>query len=160
MEAYYRDHGYEEVKVTPQAVERESKVEVAFTVEEGAQTLVDTVEVTGNKSVARADLTKPVGFQLQSGKPFSPRRLSEDRNRISANYENRGYLNVEVKPSIKRSANDPHHVDVVYAVIEHQLVRTGDVIYLGQKRTRLSLLQKAAQLRTESPMQTRATAGS
>ncbi len=153
VEAYYHDHGYEEVKVTPQAVERESKVDVAFTVEEGAQTLVDTVEVTGNKSVARADLTKPVGFQLQSGKAFSPRRLSEDRNRISANYENRGYLNVEVKPSIKRSANDPHHVDVVYVVIEHQLVRVGDVVYLGQERTRLSLLTKAAQLRTESPMQ-------
>ncbi len=153
VEAFYRDHGYEDVKVTPQAVERGSKVEVAFSVEEGPQTLVDDVEITGNKSVPKADLGMPVGFKLQAGKPFSPRRLSDDRNRIAANYENRGYLNVEVKPSVKHSAQDPHRVDVVFAVTEHQLVRLGDVIYLGQERTRLSLIQKTARLHAETPMQ-------
>jgi len=153
VEAFYRDHGYEEVKVTPQAIERGPRVEVTFNIEEGSQTLVDKVDVTGNNSVSKTDLTKPVGFQLQPGKAFSPRLLSDDRNRITANYENRGYLNAEVKPSVKRSANTPHRVDVVYAVVEHQMVRTGEVIYLGQERTRLSLIQKAARLRPESPMQ-------
>ena len=153
VEAFYRDRGYEEVKVTPQAVEHGPKVDVAFTIEEGAQTLVDNVEVSGNNSVAQDELAKPVGFQLQAGKPFSPRRLSEDRNRIAANYQNRGYLNVEVKPTVKRNAADSHRVDVVYSVIEHQLVRVGDVIYLGQERTRLSLIQKTAQLPAETPMQ-------
>ncbi len=153
VEAFYRDRGYEEVKVTPQAAERSSKVDVAFTIEEGPQTLVDNVDVTGNNSVARTELAKPVGFQLQPGKPYSPRRLSDDRNRIAANYQNRGYLNVEVKPGVKRSAQDPHRVDVVYAVTEHQLVRLGDVIYLGQERTRLSLMKRTAQLHAETPME-------
>jgi outer membrane protein insertion porin family len=153
LHAFYHDRGYEEVKVTSQAVDHEPKVDVSFNIEEGIQTLVENVDVTGNNSVDRNDLTKPAGFQLQPGKPFSPRRLSEDRNRISAGYLNRGYLNVEVKPIVKRSANDPHRVDVVYSVTEHQLVRVGDVIYLGQNRTRLSLIRQTAQLRTEAPMQ-------
>jgi outer membrane protein assembly factor BamA len=152
LEALYRDRGYEEAKVTPQAAEREGKVEVAFSVEEGSQTLVDNVDVTGNNDVPRDELTKPAGFQLLPGKPFSPRALSEDRNRISANYQNRGYLNAEVKPTVTRTA-DPHRVNVVFAITEHRLVRVGQVIYLGQERTRLSLIQKTAHLPTEAPMQ-------
>ncbi len=35
---------------------------------------------------------------------------------------------------------------------EHQSVRVGDVIYLGQKQTRLSLIRKTAEIATESPM--------
>jgi outer membrane protein insertion porin family len=153
LEALYRDHGFEEAKVASQAIDHEPKVDVLFTIEEGPQTIVDNVEVTGNKNVPQNELTKPVGFQLQPGKPFSPRRLSDDRNRISANYLNRGYLNVEVRPSVKRSPNDPHRVDVLYAVTEHQLVRVGEVIYLGQQRTRLSLIRKTARIPAEAPME-------
>ncbi len=153
LEALYRDHGFEEVKVTSQAIDHEPRIDVLFTIEEGPQTLVDNVDVTGNNSLPRNELTKPVGFLLQAGKPFSPRRLSDDRNRISANYLNRGYLNVEVRPSVKRSTNDPHRVDVLYAVTEHQLVRVGEVIYLGEQKTRLSLIKKTTRIPTEAPMQ-------
>jgi outer membrane protein assembly factor BamA len=153
LEALYRDHGFEEVKVASQAIDHEPKVDVLFTIDEGPQTLVDNIEVTGNNSLPRNELTKPAGFQLQPGKPFSPRRLSDDRNRISANYLNRGYLNVEVRPSVKHSPNDPHRVDVLFAVTEHQLVRVGEVIYLGQQRTRLSLIRKTARIPAEAPME-------
>jgi outer membrane protein insertion porin family len=153
LEALYRDHGFEEVKVASQAIDHEPKVDVLFTIEEGPQTIVDNVEVTGNNNLRQSELTTPVGFQLQPGKPFSPRRLTDDRNRISANYLDRGYLNVEVRPSVKRSPNDPHRIDVLYAVTEHQLVRVGEVIYLGQQRTRLSLIRKTTRIPAEAPME-------
>jgi outer membrane protein insertion porin family len=150
--ALYQDRGFEEVKVSSQAVDHEPRIDVIFKIEEGTQTLVGNVEVTGNDNVSREELTRPVGFELQPGKPFSPRHLTEDRNRISANYQNRGYLNVEVKPSAKREGNDPHRLTVTYAVTEHQLVRVGEVIPVGQDRTRLSLMRNTAQIRPESPM--------
>jgi outer membrane protein insertion porin family len=153
LEALYRDHGFEAVKVASQAIDHEPRVDVLFTIEEGPQTIVAEVAVTGNDNVPRSELTKPVGFQLLAGKPFSPRRLTDDRNRISANYLNRGYLNVEVRPSVKRSLNDPHRVAVLYAVTEHQLVRVGEVIYLGQQKTRLSLIRKTARIPAEAPME-------
>jgi outer membrane protein insertion porin family len=152
LEALYHDRGFEDVKITSQTIDHEPKVEVALNIEEGPQTLVNNVEVTGNHNVPENQLTAPVGFQLQPGKPMSPRRLAEDRNRISANYLNRGYLNVEVKASVQRSADDPYRVNVLYAVNEHQLVRLGGVIYLGQDRTQMKLLRKTAQLPSESPM--------
>ncbi len=151
--ALYRDKGYENAKVTPKVTEREPKIDVAFEIEEGAQTMVDYVQVTGNHSVPESQLTAPHGFELKSGAPFSGRQLSEDRNRISAMYLNRGYLNAEVKTTVSRHANDPHLVDVTFAISEHQMVRASKVVYLGQKRTQLPLIQKTANLRPTVPME-------
>jgi outer membrane protein assembly factor BamA len=152
IEALYRDRGHEDVKVTPQAIDHEPKIDIDFDIEEGAQTVVDGVEVTGNQNIPYEQLTVPAGFQLRSGTPFSPRKLAEDRNRISATYLNRGYLNAEVKASINQSRTDPHRVNVSYAIAEGQLVRLSDVVYLGQRRTRLSLIKKTAQIPPETPM--------
>jgi len=151
--AFYRNKGYEEAKVTPQVTEHQPKIEVAFEIVEGKQTLVDRVAVTGNSSVPESQLTAPKGFEIKSGAPFSARQLSEDRNRISATYLNRGFLNAEVKTTITRHTDDPHRVDITYAINEHQMVRVSEVIYLGREHTRASLISKTANLHPEAPMQ-------
>jgi outer membrane protein assembly factor BamA len=152
IEALYHDRGYEDVKVTPRTVDREPKIDVAFEIQEGAQTLVDDVEVTGNGHVPFAQLAAPKGFQLRGGAPFSPRKLADDRNRIEANYLNRGYLNIEVKTTVDHVLGDSNRVYVTYAVTENQLVRVSDVVYLGQKDTRLPLIAKTAKIPAETPM--------
>lgn len=151
IEALYRDHGYEGIKVTPHAIDREPKIDVAFEITEGPQTLVEDVQVQGNQHVAYEQLTAPRGFQLHAGVPFSTRKMADDRNRISANYLNRGYLNVEVKANVVKTA-DPQRVNVSYAITENQLVRVGEVYYEGEKRTRLPLIAKTAQIPPETPM--------
>ena len=152
IEALYRDRGYEDIKVTAQAIDRENKIGVVFNIEEGSQTLVEDVRVTGNQRIPYEQLTAPEGFQLRAGTPYSPRKLATDRNRISATYLNRGYLNAEVKASVERISGDEHRVNVGYAIAENQLVRMSDVVYLGQEHTRLSLLEKTAKLPPEQPM--------
>jgi len=152
VEALYRDHGYEQVKVTWQLIHQASRIGVAFDIEEGPQTLVGDVSVTGNDHVPAAELTAPVGFQLRAGVPFSPRRLADDRNRISATYLNRGYLNAEVRTVVDRDPDNAQRVHVTYAVTERQLVSVSEVIFLGQERTRLSLIAKTARVPSESPM--------
>jgi outer membrane protein assembly factor BamA len=152
LQALYHDKGYEDVKITSHVIDHEPKLDVAFEIEEGAQTIVEGVAVAGNNNISQDQLTPSKNFALRSGAPYSPRLLSEDRNRISATYLNRGYLNAEVKASVKRHPEDPHRVDVVYSITEHQMVRTGEVVYLGQRHTRRSLLQKTAQLPAEAPM--------
>ena len=150
--AYYRDKGYEDAKVTPQVSERGSKIDIVFHIVEGEQTIVDHVEVTGNHSIPEDQLTAPKGFELKSGAPFSSRQLSDDRNRISATYLDRGYPNAEVTTTVRRLGKNTHRVDVSYAIDEHQMVRVSKVIYLGQQRTRLSLLERTTNLHAETPM--------
>lgn len=155
IEALYRDRGYEDVKVTTQTVDREPKIDASFDIEEGPQTIVDNVQVSGNQSITNNELTAPKGFQLQQGKPFSPRKMADDRNRISATYLNRGYLNAEVKATVQRSGNGPHRVNVSYAITENQMVQMDDVAFLGQEHTKISLLKKTAQIKPETPMRRR-----
>jgi outer membrane protein insertion porin family len=152
IEALYRDRGYEEVKVTPKMMDREQKIDVDFDIEEGTQTLVQDVQVAGNENIEYEQLTAPKGFQLTAGSPFSQRKMTEDRNRISATYLNRGYLNVEVKATVQRIADDAHRVNVAYAIEEQQRVRIDDVVYLGQDRTKMSLLTRTARVARETPM--------
>ncbi len=152
IQVFYRDRGYEEVKVKPQVIDREPKIEVAFNIEEGTQTVVEDVQISGNQNIASAQLAAPQGFRLKAGVPFSPRKLADDRNRISANYLNRGYLNAEVKTQVKPKPGDSHRVNVAYEITENQLVRIGEVAYLGQDHTRLSLIKKTARISPETPM--------
>ena len=152
MESLYRDRGYEEVKIASQTLRHEPKIDVEFDVQEGKQTIVEDVTVTGNQNVANAELTAPQGFETRGGMPFSPRKMTEDRNRISATYLNRGYLNAEVKVSATRSPGDAHRVNVAYAITEHQQVKISDVVYLGQEHTKLPLIAKTAELKSETPM--------
>jgi len=152
IEAFYRDRGYEEVKITARAVDREPKIDVDVDIEEGQQTLVQDVQVSGNHNLPYAQLTAPKGFELRSGVPFSPRKMADDRNRISATYLNRGYLNAEVKATAQHSEGDPHRVNVSYAIDEHQMVRTDEVLFLGQDRTKVSLLKRTAEVAPETPM--------
>jgi outer membrane protein insertion porin family len=152
IQAVYQDRGYEDVKVTAQAVDREPQIDITFEIEEGPQTIVEDVKVSGNENVPYAELTAPNGFELRPGIPYSPRKLAEDRNRISATYLNRGYLNAEVKATLQQSRADPHRVNVAYAITENQLMRTNEVVYLGQEHTRLPLIARTAKIPPETPM--------
>src|SRR5215467_454883 len=152
IKALYQDRGYEDVKVTARAVDRELKIDVIFEIEEGTQTIVGDVNVSGNENVPFAQLTAPNGFELRPGAPYSPRKLAEDRNRISASYLNRGYLNAEIRATVQPQTGDAHRVNVAYAITEHQSVRINDVIYLGQKRTRLALIARTVKIPPETAM--------
>ena len=151
LQAFYSDKGYEEAKVTSQAIDHEPKIDVVFHITEGEQTLVGNVELAGNKNLTAKELA-PSGLQLKAGKPFSPRLLNEDRNRISASYLEHGYLNVDVKVTAERSSASSHEVNVVYAVNEGQLIRVKDAVFLGQQHTRLSLIRESANIPVEAPM--------
>jgi outer membrane protein insertion porin family len=152
LRALYQDIGYEDVKVTPKVVDKEPYLDVVFEIQEGQQTWVEAVQVTGNQTVPLDRLTGGKALPLRANYPFSQQRMVEGRNQIAAAYQNRGYLNSEVKTTVARQPSDPHRVDVTYAITEGQMLRVSDVLYLGQKRTRLSLLHKTAQIEPETVM--------
>lgn len=152
LRAFYRDRGYEDVKVTDHVTDHEPKIDVAFEIDEGAQTLVDKIQISGNNNIPENQLTAPRGFELKAGAAFSARELSDDRNRISATYFEHGYLNAEVRTKVSRHSDDLHRIDVTYLITEHQMVRVSDIVYLGENHTRGSLIKKTANLHSESPM--------
>jgi outer membrane protein insertion porin family len=152
IEAIYKDNGFEQVKVTPDVVDREPKLYVTFNIAEGDRTVVNSLKVAGNNHIPLSRLRPQNGFELEEGKPFSPRRLSDDRNKLAAKYLDRGFLNSEVKTVVSRHPDDPHQVDVTYQITEAQQVRVSRVVYLGQKHTKLDLIHISTNLAPEEPL--------
>lgn len=150
--AIYRDKGYTDAKVTSSVTKHDSRIDVGFDIDEGPQTVVAGVNVTGNDHIPQDQLTAPKNFETEAGQPFSPRRVTDDRNRISATYLDRGYPNAAVTTKITREKENPHRVSVTFAIEEHQFVSVADVVYLGQKHTRLSLIRKTAKLPSDAPL--------
>jgi outer membrane protein insertion porin family len=150
--AFYKNLGYEEVKVESDVVDREHKVYVTFQITEGAQTVVDNLTIEGNSSVTSAALSSKGGLRLRPGQPFSQKALADDRTHIMATYLDRGFLNAEFDSKVTRLANDPHKVDVTYTITEKQQVHVDDVVLLGNRRTRASLIKKTANITPKAPL--------
>src|SRR4029077_18655867 len=101
---------YEDVKVTPKVVDKEPYLDVVFEIQEGQQTWVEAVPVTGNQTDPLDRLIAGKALPLRANYPFSQRRMVEGRNQIAAAYQNRGYLNSEIKHTVESQPYDTHHV--------------------------------------------------
>jgi outer membrane protein insertion porin family len=152
IEALYKDNGFEDVKVTPDVVDREPKLYITFNVAEGDRTVVSSLKVTGNNKIPLSKLRPQKGFQLAEGKPYSAAKLSDDRNRLAAKYLNAGFLNANVKTVVSRHPDDPHEVDVTYQIAEDQQVRISHVLDMGQSHTKSDLIHMSTKLAPQEPL--------
>jgi len=154
--AFYKNQGYENVKVDPDVVDREPKVYVTFQIAEGPQTLVDNLTIEGNTHIPMSALSPKGGLRLRTGQPFSPKALADDRSHIMAAYLDRGFLNAEFDSAVTRSPDNPHRVNVTYRITEKQQVQVDEVVLLGNKKTRPSLVRKTANINPAAPLSQRA----
>ena len=150
--AYYKDRGYEDVKVDPDVVDREPNIAVTFQITEGPQTVVDNFVLRGNTRISEEELAPKGGFRLRPGQPFSPKGLAEDRSHIMAAYLDRGFLNAEFDSKVNKQTRDPHRVDVTYAITEKQQVHVDQVLVLGSEHTRRSLIDRTVSVAPEIPL--------
>ena len=150
--AFYRNRGYEDVKVDSDVVDREPKIYITFQITEGPQTVVDKLTIEGNSHVSGMELAPKEGLQLSAGQPFSPKSLADDRSHIMAVYLDRGFLNAEFDSKVTPLADDPHKVDVTYSITEKQPVQVNEVLLLGNKRTRASLMKQTTNISPETPL--------
>jgi outer membrane protein insertion porin family len=150
--AYYKDHGYEDVKVEPDVVDREPNISVTFQITEGPQTLVDNLTLKGNAHISEAELAANGGLRLRPGQPFSPKGLSQDRSHIMATYLDRGFLNAEFDSKVDKQNGDPHRVSVAYSITEKQQVHVDQVLMLGNDHTRSSLIDQTVKVAPEMPL--------
>jgi outer membrane protein insertion porin family len=152
IEGLYKENGFEQVKVTPDVVDREPNLYITFNIAEGDRTVVSSLKVEGNKSIPLDQLRPEKGFALKEGKPFSPGSLADDRNNLAARYLDRGYLNSEIKTVVSPHPDDPHAVNITYQITEGQQIRVSKVLYLGQNRTKTDLVRISTNLGPEEPL--------
>ena len=70
LQAFYRDKGYEDVKITSLVAEHDPKIDVTFEIAEGQQTLVDNIHMTGNQQRPLKPAGRSARFRTESGCAF------------------------------------------------------------------------------------------
>jgi len=142
LTGYYNAWGFSKVVITAKQADFEPEVDVTFTIVEGPQDKVASLNILGNHQVTTKDLTLNHPLALGPGRSYSLRSLENDRNQILAGYLNRGFLNAGMETKAEPTAEDPHKMNVTYTIREGPQVDVASLVYLGNDRTRTKFLQK------------------
>lgn len=133
----YRHSGRYDVHVTPEIIERSNnRVDLVFTIDEGAKTNIKTIEFIGNNSFSTSRLkdvikTHETNFLsfLGNANIYDPDRVEADRDLIRRFYLKHGYADVQVVAAL--AEYDPEHkgFQVTFKIEEGQQYRVATVSF-------------------------------
>ena len=161
LEGVYRNNGFADVKVTPEASapkrstepadaqelkgkNRTAQLNVTYVVNEGKQTRVGEVTLDGNEHVETAKLVTLLN--TASGQLLSPQNLAGDRDALMSEFLNRGFEQVTVEITQQPQAGDANKVDVVFHIVEGPQIFVRNVLLTGLHYTRPTTVNRAITL--------------
>ena len=156
LEELYRANGFQKVNITGKAEDdfqgTKDQLAVFITVNEGPQTLVGASNFEGNHSIPADDLRNQI--TSTEGQPYSEYNLSNDRDQVLTEYQNRGYpdarLDVSAKPAL-----EPNRMNVVFAVREGERVIVDKVLVSGLATTKSKIVDREIKIQSGDPLSQR-----
>ncbi|WP_234683948.1 outer membrane protein assembly factor BamA [Bradyrhizobium monzae] len=129
----YRRSGRYDVSVTPEIIEQpNNRVDLIFTVNEGAKTGVKSIEFVGNnafssyrlRDVIKTHESNLLSF-LSSGDIYDPDRVEADRDLIRRFYLKNGFADVQVVAALTEYDPEKKGFNVTFKIEEGQQYRVG-----------------------------------
>ena len=131
----YRRSGRYDVRVTPEIIEQpNNRVDLVFTIEEGAKTSVKSIEFIGNnafsgyrlRDVIKTHESNLLSF-LASGDIYDPDRVEADRDLIRRFYLKNGFADVQVVAALTEYDPEKKGFNVTFKIEEGSQYRVGAV---------------------------------
>ncbi|HMB10360.1 POTRA domain-containing protein, partial [Saliniramus sp.] len=131
----YRRSGRALAEVTPRTVELENgRIDVVFTIDEGARTNIRAINFVGNESVSSRRLRDAMSSEVSSiftllstADVYDPDRLAADLESVRRYYMRRGYADMQVVGSDVIFDADRKGYVITITVDEGQRYRVGNV---------------------------------
>ncbi|SCB54344.1 Beta-barrel assembly machine subunit BamA [Bradyrhizobium shewense] len=129
----YRRSGRYDVRVTPEVIEQpNNRVDLIFTIEEGAKTGVKSIEFVGNvafssyrlRDVIKTRESNLLSF-LASGDIYDPDRVEADRDLIRRFYLKNGFADVQVVAALTEYDPEKKGFNVTFKIEEGSQYRVG-----------------------------------
>jgi outer membrane protein insertion porin family len=153
LEALYRSNGFREVKIQGKVDDnykgRAEHLVVHLQIEEGPQTLVGALQITGNNRIPKSEL--PV-LDTAEGQPYSEQNLTSDRERVLTFYFDRGFPNATFEVATKPVPGQANRTEVIYTIQEGEQFFVNQVMLSGLEHTRPYVVQRELQVRTGQPL--------
>ena len=140
LQEFYRALGYLDAaiqEITYTIDTKEERADISIVVEEGARTLISSIDIQGVPDDARTRLLPVIGIKI--GDSYNEVDISDARFRILDSYATEGNLNVDVL--VQRTIED-HKAKVVFTVAEGAKVRIGKTVVTGNQRTRHEVIRR------------------
>lgn len=150
----YLTNGFESAKVTGGFRDdyegRKGRMAVFIKVEEGPQTLVSSLTITGN-SVITEDQLRPLLTTVE-GQPYSETNVAQDRDSVLNYYFNHGFLDAVFTSSAKPAPGDPTHEVVDYTIQEGPQVFVDRILASGLRYTKPGIVKRQYRLAPSQPL--------
>ncbi len=153
LEDLFRSQGFQQVKVTTEVEDdykgEKDRMAVFVHVNEGLQTLVGNLVISGNQSFSRDELPE---LSTEEGQPFSDASLASDRDSVLNFYFNNGFPDVQFEATSKPEANDSTRMNVTYVIKEGDRVYVDRVLTSGLHYTHPWVVRRDMKVRNGDPL--------
>jgi len=157
LEAQYRNNGFEQVKVTSMVEDsyegRVNQIAVTLKIDEGPQTLVSALRITGNQTLPESEFP---AINEVPGQPYSESNIAADRDIILNYYLNSGFPDASLEAAAHPAADSANHMDVTYTIHEGERIFVSQVILAGLDHTRRFVVQREIELAPGDPLSQKA----
>ncbi len=153
LENLYEANGFEQVKVTSTVQDNyqgaQNQIAVGLHIDEGLQTIIKEVHVTGNASIPEDEFPP---LYTAVGQPFSESNIATDREILLNFYFNRGFPDTTFEASAKPAAGAPNQEDVTFTIHEGKQVFIRDVLVSGLHYTKPYVANRELQMKSGDPL--------
>jgi outer membrane protein assembly complex protein YaeT len=153
LQALYVSNGFRQVKIQTKVDDNyhhsDNHLAVHIQIEEGPQTLVGAVHVTGNQKISVNAFAE---LNTIEGQPYSEQNLANDRESILNYYFNYGFSNATLEITTNPSPGQPNREDVTYTIQEGEQFFVHRVMAAGLEHTRDYVVQREIQVVAGQPL--------
>ena len=139
----YRNEGFLDVSIEESSVKvnpiGKSSIELVIGVEEGKRSYFGKQKIIGNVSISTEDLMSSTGRndkpKIETGEPYSPTLLSEERNRLRKKYGEKGYLDARIR-AIRTPNLETNQIDLKFEITENNKFTVNSIKVRGNEKTK------------------------
>ena len=139
----YRNEGFLDARIEESSVKvnpiGKSSIELIIGVEEGKRSYFGKQKIIGNVSISTEDLMSSTGRddkpKIETGEPYSPTLLSEERNRLRKKYGEKGYLDARVR-AIRTPNLETNQIDLRFEITENNKFTVNSIKVRGNEKTK------------------------
>lgn len=151
VESLYTENGFRHVKVTSSVqddYQGQGNIRVIIHIDEGPQTLVQSLKIEGNKSFGEDQLLNLINNL--SGQPYSDFNLANDRDAVLNFYFDKGFPDVRFEAFTDEVK--PNQISLTYRVTEGEQRFVNRILVAGLEHTRPYIVSREFQLQPTKPL--------
>lgn len=139
----YRNEGFLDIKIEESSLkvnpEGKSDIELIIGVNEGKRSFFGKQTIVGNVAISLDELINGSGRGnepvIETGEPYSPALLSEERNRLRKKYGEKGYLDARVR-AVRTPNLVTNQIDLRFEITENNKFTVNSIKVRGNEKTK------------------------